>query len=289
MLKSTAHKICLKKGFTLIELLVVVAIIAMLVGILLPSLRQAMQVARNTVCKTHLSGLSKGVLLYAMDNRDFLPPTDNLAGNVDWPNSWWHKIGPLLGSVNGSPAWWQFGLLNETKNKMSDDHVGNLYHCPLIDTFPYTAWEVERRWSAHYGMNENVEALRDVNATTGAITTYRSFSGQYWLDRMSLKNLSNIKPDTVLLGDGKNIYGGSGWYFTQSFGYICAPKTATSSAGNVAPWPVAVTGSTDPRVGSAWYHGRMVNLSNLNGSVNGWSGEWDSRTGSALERKFLPK
>jgi len=62
-----------RAGFTLIELLVVVAIIALLISILLPSLGRARAQARTTVCATRIGQLAKAVLLYA-DEYDEVPP-----------------------------------------------------------------------------------------------------------------------------------------------------------------------------------------------------------------------
>lgn len=72
----------LRKGFSLIELLVVVAIIALLVGILLPSLARAKDLAEQATCMTRVSGQLKALQLYAAEYRDQLPvgPTDPLPG-----------------------------------------------------------------------------------------------------------------------------------------------------------------------------------------------------------------
>ena len=60
-------------GFTLVELLVVIGIIAMLVAILLPALNRARESARRTVCLANIRSLTQATLLYAGDNRNFLP------------------------------------------------------------------------------------------------------------------------------------------------------------------------------------------------------------------------
>jgi len=53
-----------REGFTLVELLVVVAIIALLVSILLPSLSRCKELARKVVCKASLNALGKGWQMY---------------------------------------------------------------------------------------------------------------------------------------------------------------------------------------------------------------------------------
>lgn len=61
-------------AFTLIELLVVVAIIALLLGILLPSLSSARSKARLTYCQANLRSQGSAVLAYATEYRGALPP-----------------------------------------------------------------------------------------------------------------------------------------------------------------------------------------------------------------------
>src|SRR5262249_19277292 len=60
-------------AFTLVELLVVVAIIAILIGILVPSLSKAREQARKTVCGTKVRAWGQAFLMYAEEFSTALP------------------------------------------------------------------------------------------------------------------------------------------------------------------------------------------------------------------------
>ena len=62
-----------EKGFTLIELLVVIAIIAVLMGILMPSLRKAREQAQRTACAANLKACAQAGVMFADDNNGLFP------------------------------------------------------------------------------------------------------------------------------------------------------------------------------------------------------------------------
>lgn len=61
------------RGFTLIELLVVVAIIALLISIMLPSLNRARSRAKDLVCRTQLRNLGIAFTMYTNEENGAIP------------------------------------------------------------------------------------------------------------------------------------------------------------------------------------------------------------------------
>jgi prepilin-type N-terminal cleavage/methylation domain-containing protein len=80
-------------AFTLIELLVVIAIVVILAAVLFPVFAQARARARQIHCASNTRQLALGILMYAQDHDDVLPPVAYRAGSeadtapaVLWPD-----------------------------------------------------------------------------------------------------------------------------------------------------------------------------------------------------------
>lgn len=152
-------------GFTLIELLVVVAIIALLISILLPSLAAARDQGKKAVCGSNLGNISRALYSYATeDSKELIIPVHRYMVNnpgafwngTEWiwrtvmPHTWGGRTAttgfptgagnPLTLLTNDSLPWaartkplnkYVLGSVNQSDSKKME-----MYHCPSDEGYP---------------------------------------------------------------------------------------------------------------------------------------------------------
>jgi prepilin-type N-terminal cleavage/methylation domain-containing protein len=93
-----------KRAFTLIELLIVIAVLAVLMSILMPSLRRTMEIAKERACMANAHSLQNAVLAYEND-------WDTYPVNQGTPNplTWVYHTNNEAGMKGG--AFWRGGYI----------------------------------------------------------------------------------------------------------------------------------------------------------------------------------
>jgi prepilin-type N-terminal cleavage/methylation domain-containing protein/prepilin-type processing-associated H-X9-DG protein len=97
-----------RRAFTLVELLVVIAIIAVLLSILLPSLRQFREHARTVACQSNMGSIGKSVINYALDLDAF----------------------PITSDRSGKPVSWRYGGWTGSNGRLWKTQEGGVYYVP---------------------------------------------------------------------------------------------------------------------------------------------------------------
>lgn len=87
-------------AFTLVELLTVMAIIGMLAAIIIPAVSGSRERGRRAYCQNNLSQLGRGIMMFADENGERLPPV-----SLNVTESYWDRaVLPYIGNASNAMA-----------------------------------------------------------------------------------------------------------------------------------------------------------------------------------------
>lgn len=248
----------LRVGFTLIELLVVIGIIAILAGLLLPTLVRARERAQTVACLHNLHQLQLAWCLYALDNADQLPPNAegvDAGRSTNRPMVW--VAGVMSFETMPTLAPWYSDstnavLLTESGPGRLGPYAGSasIYHCPTDRSYIVLGGERCSRVRS-YAMNDFINP--DVIALDRR--------GQEVYRRMA--DFRNLRPaNAVVFGDvhEASIYGAKFRMPSQPVAWVTVPTGRHQQGGafSFADGHISSKRWLDPR--SIFPSARVTNL-----------------------------
>ncbi len=192
-------------GFTLIEVLVVVAILALLITILLPSLKRARDQAKVTACLTNLHDLGNAQHTYAQSNKDYFVPTPYIGtsnANAGFPGGddnmftlWWKRYARNADSFS-CPATRHVLRTPERVEPYVESNGLPWYRVytngALRNDFEYLA---QRRSSGGYGTSYEYNLWYDDTRSGFAVKTRITWH-PYWVNRAPVDQI--MKKSTMI-------------------------------------------------------------------------------------------
>lgn len=176
-----------KSGFTLVELLVVISIIALLLGVLMPSMQKAKSLARSVICSSNLKQIGLGVDMYLGDyNRNIFPLVHyGTRGANEFGRYWYFGFEPV--SSFSLPEGQRELDRKSAKLYRYIQQYDSVEICPA---FPYRDYKpkFKTRWMT-YGVNAKLS--QDLRGPNGRI--------------VSLNKLISAPQDVVLFADSAYI------------------------------------------------------------------------------------
>ncbi len=123
-----------RRGFTLVDVLVSIAVVAVLVGIMIPSLAGIRETTRRVICQSNVRQVGLAMAMYSNDWSDEIPPSAFVAAGS---HEKMFFVRAHLG-LNGSMAWDGLGFL------YAEDYLSEpgVLYCPSHSgDHPYERYE----------------------------------------------------------------------------------------------------------------------------------------------------
>ena len=262
------RKKCNKSAFTLVELLVVIAIIAILLSILMPSLRKVREQARKVICAVNLRSCGVGQRAYAQDNNGYLSWSGGWHSGNTWLMYHWGNNDPVSG------PWYGFGRIY-AQGYLEN---GKVFFCPHLRVPAdirkiYTSFNgstencayVNRRVSL--GWDETEQRLDKSNMNAGDTT---SSSQKFTTIMSSYPLLLNYNPHNYPEGQYPQ-FGPKGWKweYCQERGNLTGKGGMAIAFCSYEYWATADSRIIPPN------HKDGTNVLYLGGSVKWWTSYYE--------------
>jgi len=96
--QQNEHTNSVRRAFTLVELLVVLAVIAILIGLLLPAVQKAREAARRTQCANNLKQIGLAIHMHCNTYNGKFPRSTH--GTMDFERTWIYTLAPFMENVD---------------------------------------------------------------------------------------------------------------------------------------------------------------------------------------------
>jgi prepilin-type processing-associated H-X9-DG protein len=203
-------------------LLVVIAIIAILIGLLLPAVQKVRDAAARSQCQNNLKQMGLGLHNYHDTKRVFppgasadVPPwkTPSTAANAHWGSSWMVHLLPFI-EQGAIASRWQFsgqsGWQNANNNALIAGITISIYRCPSTALPAVNPYMTTRNGSGGLGsFYATYVAIGgsavDVDRAPNFGTSIRSRQGiMYQLSKVKMTEISDGTSNTILVGEQGN-------------------------------------------------------------------------------------